>query len=166
MKLNKLILPSVAALILSGCGYTVKSSLPASVQTVAVRVENKTAEPAIETEVVKALQAEIQMDGRLKLKSSDDAGAILTVTLNRYDLTPVAYDRRKGSKAREYRVMLTARAVLSNAETGDVIAETPVVRGETDFIYAADLTSSKLYSLPAVAEQLARKIVSVTVTAW
>ena len=166
MKLKNLILFPALALILSGCGYTVKSSLPENIQTVAVLVKNESSEPSIEVEVTKALQAEIQMDGRLRLVTSGNADAILNVTLYKYNLIPVAFDRRRGERAREYRVELHGRAVLSDANTGEVIFEAPTVRGEADFIYAADVTTSKMMALPKVAAEFARKTVSHTVTAW
>jgi hypothetical protein len=167
MKFSKRCLLPVLALILSGCaGYRVGSSLPESIQSVSIAVENKTDEPSVEVQVMKSLRAELQMDGRLDVRPQSDADAILTVTLNRYQLTPVAFDHKQGSLAREYRVTLSARAVLSDAATGEVILETPMVLGEEDFDYAGDLTSAKMRALPAAADDMARKVISTVVTAW
>ncbi|MGE4490290.1 MAG: LPS assembly lipoprotein LptE, partial [Kiritimatiellales bacterium] len=108
MKFSKRCLLPVLALILSGCaGYRVGSSLPESIQSVSIAVENKTDEPSVEVQVMKSLRAELQMDGRLDVRPQSDADAILTVTLNRYQLTPVAFDHKQGSLAREYRVTLS-----------------------------------------------------------
>jgi hypothetical protein len=167
MKSAKFILFPVLALILSGCaGYRVGSTLDKSIQSVSLTIVNKTSEPSIEVAVQKALRAELQMDGRLEVRSKDDADLALNITLTDFDLTPLAYVRNKGSLADEYRMTITARAVLSDAETDEVISENPVVTGESEFRYIADMTSTKRAGLPKAANDLARKVVSATVTAW
>lgn len=167
MKSVKFLLFSVLALILSGCaGYRVGSTLPKSVQTVSLTIVNKTDEPSIEVAVKKALIAELQMDGRLEVRPLEEADAALTVTLTKFDLDALAFNRLQGSLAEEYRMTLTAKAVLSDAQTSEVILESPVVRGEAEFPYAADLTTTKREALPKAANDLARKVVSTVVTAW
>ena len=86
--------------------------------------------------------------------------------LNGFKLDPRAYDRRHGSLAREYRIVVTSQVVFSNAETGEVIHENPVVIGDSEFAFNADLTSSKREGMPAAAADLARKVVSLTVNGW
>lgn len=167
MKLAKLLLFPVLGLILSGCtGYRVGSTLPESIQTVSLTIVNETDEPSIEVQVMKALRSELQMDGRLAIRSQSEADAVLSVTLTSYYLSPMAYDRERGTLAREYRMILNGRAVLYDADTGDVIMETPRVAGRADFPYVADLTTAKLGALPDAADDLARKVVSATVTTW
>ena len=127
---------------------------------------NLTDEPSIEVAVMKALRAEVQMDGRLKLASPGEGDAVLKVTLNRFALDAVAFDRRRGSLAREYRMVLDASSVLYRTDSGEVIVENPELLGESEFPYAADLTTAKLGALPEAAADLARKAVSVVTTAW
>jgi hypothetical protein len=153
--------------VLAGCsGYQTGSTLPNDVQTVSLNVVNATEEPSVEVSVMRSLRAEVQMDGRLDLASASDADVLLKVTLNRFSLNPVAYDERKGSLAREYRIVLTGSMVLVRRETGEVLAESPLLLGESEFEYAADLTTAKLGSLPGAADDLARKVVSRVTTAW
>ena len=155
------------ALLFSGCtGYQLGSNLPESLQTVSLTVENQTEEPSIEVQTMKSMRAEVQNDGRLALRSESDADTVLKVTLVNYDINSLAYDREHGTLAREYRVTLTASAVLYDAETGDVIREIPSVMGESEFPYAADLTSGKRAALPTAADDLARKVISRTIAAW
>lgn len=154
-------------MLFSGCaGYRVGSTLDPSIQTVALSVVNKTDEPSIEVAVMKALHAELQMDGRLEVCSQEEADVVLLVTLTRFSLQPLSYNRRKGSLAEEYRSTIVASAVLKNSETGLVLQENPQVSGYGDFPYNSDLTSAKRGALPETAADLARKIVSTTVTAW
>lgn len=167
MKFIKPLVASVLALSLSGCaGYRVGSTLDKSIQTVCLKVVNKTDEPSVEVQVMKSLRAELQMDGRLKVRPENVADAILSVTLTSYYLVPLAYNRDRGTQVVEYRLELTGTVELRNAETDEVILENPSVRGWSDFPYAADLTTAKLGALPGAAADLARKVVSGTVTAW
>jgi hypothetical protein len=167
MKFTKVIAFFLLSSIFAGCaGYQVGSTLPEEIQTVFIKVENKTEEPSIEVEVMKALRAETQMDGRLILAPEADADVVLNVSLSRFNLRALAYDKEHGSLAREYRMVLTATSVLSNAETDEVIVESSVLYGESDFSYAADLTSAKRGALPGAARDLARKVVSLVTTAW
>ncbi len=106
------------------------------------------------------------MDGRLEVRSKAEADAMLTVTLTRFDLNALAYNRRQDSLAAEYRMMLYGSAVLARAGTDEVILENPNLHGEVEFPYVADLTSSKRSGLPGAAHDLARKVVSTLVTAW
>ncbi len=167
MKFVKLLLLPVLALGLSGCaGYRLGSTLDKSIQTVSLKIVNKTDEPSIEVAVMKALRAELQMDGRLKVRPQDEADAVLSVTLTSYYLSPLAYDHTRGTLVREYRIELIGTAVLSDADTKEVILETPQVKGEAEFPYTADMTTAKLGALPGAASDLARKVVSATVTSW
>ena len=150
-----------------GCtGYQLGSNLPDSIQAVHVTVENNTEEPSIEVQTMKSLRAEVQMDGRLKLRPENEADVTLKVVLSSYRLSALAYDRNHGSLAREYRVILGASAVLYDIQTGDVLREIPNVLGESEFPYARDLTASKRAALPDAADDLARKVVSQTIAAW
>lgn len=167
MKFVKYLSLLALSLVLAGCaGYQVGSTLPENVNSVSLRVINGTDEPSVEVEVMKALRAELQMDGRLKIRSQADADAMLTVTLNSFSLKALAFDQRRGSLAREYRMALNASSVLSYTESGEVILENPNLLGESEFPYAVDLTSAKLGALPGTASDLARKVVSIITTAW
>lgn len=167
MKCIKIFLLWVSALIAAGCAnYQLGSTLPETVQSVGIEVLNRTDEPSVEVDVVKALRAEFQRDGRLAVRPAREADTILRVTLTGYDLNALAFDRRRGSLAREYRVVLRASSVLCSREHEDVLVETPEIVGESEFSYSADLSSAKRRALPGAARDLARKAVSRVTTAW
>jgi hypothetical protein len=166
MKWIKLFFP-VVMLALSGCaGYHVGSTLDPSIRSVSLSIVNKTDEPSIEVAVMKALRAELQMDGRLEVRPLEEADAVLTVTLTRFALQPLAFNRRQGSQAEEYRMTITASSLLSDAESSKVLLENPVIQGDGEFLFDSDLTTAKRGALPKAAADLARKVVSTTVTAW
>ena len=165
--MKKLLSLLALSLLFVGCtGYQLGSNLPESIQAVHLTVENKTEEPSIEVETMKSLRAEVQMDGRLVLRSEDEADAVLKVSLTRYNINALSYDEDHGTLAREYRVTLTATAVLSDAKTGEVLREIPSVTGESEFPYSADLTSGKRAALAVSADDLARRVISLTIAAW
>jgi uncharacterized protein YcfL len=167
MKFSKIFLLPMVAVVLAGCtSYQVGSTLPEDVQGISLCVINKSEQPQIEVEVMKALRAEIQQDGRLSIRSEAEADVALTVTLNNYKLNALAYDTRLGSFAREYRTVINASSVLTRSKTGEVIAENPTLLGEAEFAYDADLTTAKRLTLPDAAADLARKVVSRVTTAW
>ena len=167
MKSAKILLFPVLALILTGCaGYRVGSTLDKSIKTVSLTIVNKTDEPSIEVAVMKALRAELQMDGRLEVRPKGESDVVLTVTLKKFELRALAFERKQGSLASEYRMTLTASALLSKAKTSELILESPVLLGESEFTYGADLTSSKRGAMPKAADDLARKVVSTVVAAW
>jgi outer membrane lipopolysaccharide assembly protein LptE/RlpB len=167
MKPLKILLLSVLTLLFSGCaGYQLGSTLPENIQSVSLKVVNKTDEPSLEVAVMKALREEVQMDGRLKLASPGEGDAVLEVTLTGYSQDALAFNRRHGSRAEEYRMTLRASSILSDTRAGEVILENPELIGEAEFQYTADLTTAKMGALPQAAGDLARKVVSLVTTAW
>ena len=165
--MKKIISLLALSFLFAGCtGYQLGSNLPESIQTVSLTVENQTEEPSVEVQTMKSMRAEVQRDGRLALCSESDSDTVLKVTLVNYNINSLAYDREHGTRAEEYRVTLTASAVLYDAATGDVLREIPSVVGDTEFQYESDLTSGKRAALPTAADDLARKVISMTIAAW
>ena len=61
----------VAALVLGGCGYTVRGTLPAHINTVAVPIfKNHTREPAVESLITRAVVEAFSTNGRLRVVNS------------------------------------------------------------------------------------------------
>lgn len=160
---------ALLAALLTGCtGYRLGTMLPASIQTIFIPTfENDTNEPLIEMDATRAAIAEIQRDGSLKLvKDEKAADAILSVRLRSFDLNPLAYDRSSKARPNEYRIILVASLVLTDAKTGKVLVEYGAARGEANIVVAGDMTTAKRTGLPAVSRDLAHKIVERVVEAW
>jgi hypothetical protein len=162
---------TAAAAMLSGCagmGYNLGSMLPPEIRTVYVpTVQNGTDEPQLETETTRAVIDAIQRDGSLHVAGEADADAILHVVLTSYQIVPIAYRRDTRTAAEEYRIYLTAQiGLLQNDGSGAVLAQSPIVRGESTFEMVGDLTSSKRVGLPTAANDLAQKIVEQIVEYW
>jgi len=159
---------SVAALLLNGClGYQLGGTAPAGIKSVYLApVINKTLEPAIETEVNKALRQRIQFDGRLRLENAGNADAVMEVVLTDYDIHAISYDKDKSSRAREYRLKITADAVLKKSGTGEVISRIHDVYGEGTFSLTSGLTNAKRNVLPAAVSDLARFLLDGLLESW
>lgn len=167
------ILPPLAVvlfLILIGgscVGYRVGSMLPDKYQSVAVPTfVNETGEPMLENETTSAAISEIQMDGSLVVADIKQADTILRVKLTGFELRPISYSNQRSRLAREYRMQISASLELSDRETGEVIVESPAVRGFADFIVSGDLSSSKQTAIPNASRDLAHKIVERIVEVW
>jgi hypothetical protein len=170
MKINRPAIFAAALALggLAGCvGYQLGSQLPRDIRSVFVpTVVNTSGEPFVETEVTRALMEQIQIDGSLKIRAADVADAVLEVTVIKYDLQPIAFNRQQGAQAEEYRVVLTASVLMTRRVSGDVIVQYPGVRGDFTFEVTGDLSSSKRRALPGAADELARRIIQRIVEYW
>lgn len=165
-----LALSAIALVLMNGAGcigYRIGSMLPDKYQTVAVPTfANRTSEPLIENETTSATISEIQMDGSLRIADVETADAILRVKLRDFELHPIAYSDERSRLAKEYRMHITASIQMSDRDTGEVIVESPFVRGSSDFLVGGDLSSSKKSAIPNAARDLAHNIVERIVEIW
>ncbi|MBI2061738.1 MAG: LptE family protein [Nitrospirae bacterium] len=78
------------------CGYQFVNrvnTLPSHIKRVAVgEIRNDTDEPHIQTVFYQAFQQEFSTDRRLNLTSIEKADAVLSGTLKRFSIEPLAYD--------------------------------------------------------------------------
>ncbi|MCF7848195.1 MAG: hypothetical protein K9M45_05035 [Kiritimatiellales bacterium] len=162
-------IPCLAVVLLfGGCaGYELGGTAPEGIKSVHLApVINKTTEPAIELEVTKALRQRIQFDGRVTIENSKLADAVLEVTMTDYELQALSYDKNKTSRAREYRLIITADSQLKNRETGKVISSINKVYGEATFPFSSDLTGAKRSTLPVAAADLSRFLLDGLLENW
>lgn len=162
------VLAIAAAALLAGCvEYRLGSMLPNDVRTVYMPTcVNATSEPLIEMDATRAILAQIQMDGSLRIASEDTADTILDVKLTNFDLDPVGYVAGDSSTVDQYRMRITASFVLRRQSDNTVVAESPSVTGWYDFDFTGDLTSSKAVALRPAAEDLGRRIVAAITQYW
>lgn len=162
------VLAIAAAALLAGCvEYRLGSMLPNDVRTVYMpSCVNATSEPLIEMDATRAILAQIQMDGSLRIASEDTADTILDVKLTNFDLDPVGYVSGDSSTVDQYRMRITASFVLRRQSDNTVVAESPSVTGWYDFDFTGDLTSSKAVALRPAADDLGRRIVAAITQYW
>lgn len=160
----------VAALLLFSVGcaqYRLGSMLPKDIKTVYIPTcRNQTSEPLIEQDVTRAVLAQVQMDGSLRVAGESDSDVVLEITIKRFWLDPVSYEAGSASTANQYRMNLNASFVLYRRGTHAVVVESPTVTGWHDFDFTGDMSSSKAIALLPAAEDLGRRIVSQIVQYW
>lgn len=142
--------------------------LPPDIQTVFIpTIENSTREPNVESDITQALVEEIQKDGSLRVVNDETtADSILYVQLIDYRLQPIDYDSLQETRANEYRLRLKAKVRLVRRATNEIIGEYPSVKGDTDFPFTGDLTTTKRNNLPDAARDLSHDIVELVVETW
>jgi hypothetical protein len=153
---------------MTGCaGYRVGSTLPHDVRTVYVPTFiNRTVEPQIEVAATDATIARIQFDGSMYIVQKDNADATLEVVLTSYRIDPISYDNKDTVKATEYRALLTAAVLLKRNSNNETIVRADNIIGETTFTVTGDMSNSKRNALPALTEDLGRRIVDQIVEVW
>ena len=166
--MNRTLAAALLLLLTAGCAnYRLGSMLPDDLKTVYIPTcKNETAEPLIEQDVTRAILAQIQMDGSLRVASADDADTVLEITLTKFWLDPVAYEAGKSSTANQYRMSIKASFVLRRRADNSVVVDSPSVTGWYDFDFAGDMTSSKAVGLRPAADDLGRRIVNRIVQYW
>jgi hypothetical protein len=158
----------VLVAVLPGCaGYRLGSMLPPGIRSVSVPIaENRTSEPMIENEITRAIIAEIQRDGSLRLLPSNEADAELRVTIRHHEMTPITFRTDTRSEPDEYRLRVEAEFQLVRTGSDEIIAEHPAAVGESTVRLAGNFGFAKQVALPEAARDLARDIVRKLVEYW
>ena len=162
------VLAILVCLSLCGCGsYRLGTTLPPGLRSIHVpTVANATTEPGVEASVTAALSEEFQRDGTLRVATAETADMTMEVTVTRFRLVPLRYNRDRTTTAEEFRLILTARVRVVRTEDGGVMIDRPGYEGETEFELNGDLRSAKRNALPDAARDLAHDIVESIVEYW
>lgn len=157
---------AVAGLV--GCaGYKLGSTLPPDLKTIFVPTfVNKTSEPQLEFTTTQAALREFQLDGSLKVTTRENADSTIEVTLTKYALAPIRYNRDQATQVQEYRLTLTASVVFKRLPSGKVVMASDEVTGEATFTLSGDIASAKRTALPEAAKDLGHNIVKSVVESW
>ena len=156
----------VAALLLSGCGYTVHGTLPSHINTVAVPIfKNHTREPAVEGFITRAVVEAFSTNGRLRVVSSSQADAILDGELTGYSVTSIAFD--KEANVRVYRLVVTLNLRMRDVKRNTVLFQQNQVQEQADFRVQSQVSqtiSREETALRAAATEVGHAIVALAVT--
>jgi len=97
----------LAAVVLAGCGYGTRGSLPDHIKTVAVPIfKNRTLEPGVESAITSGVVNAFSSGGRVKVVPIDQADAILQGEVVSYSLDGLAFDQTANVRAYRLRVVL------------------------------------------------------------
>ncbi len=104
-----------AAVLQTGCGYTVSSVLPAHIKTIAVPTfANNTVEHALADDVTQSLINGFLTDKRLKLERERDADSVLRGTILAYRNRVYAYTSQE--VATQYEILLVAQVSFRDVQ--------------------------------------------------
>jgi hypothetical protein len=152
--------------VLGGCGYTVHGTLPSHINTIAVPIfRNRTAEPAIEGFITRAVVEAFSTNGRLKVVGSDRADAILDGEIVGFNVASIAFDQN--ANVRQYRLVVTINLQMRDVRRNTVLFQQSAVREQADFRVqdtVSQTISREETALQAAAVDIGRAIVSLAVT--
>jgi hypothetical protein len=153
-------------ILLGGCGYTVHGTLPSHINTVAVPIfRNRTAEPAIEGFITRAVVEAFSTNGRLKVVGRDQADAILDGEIVGYNVISIAFDR--DADVRQYRLEVIVNLRMHDVRRNTLLFQQQGVREQADFRVQGAVSqtiSREETALQVAAVDIGRSIVSLAVT--
>jgi outer membrane lipopolysaccharide assembly protein LptE/RlpB len=156
----------LALVVLGGCGYTVRGTLPSHIQTVAVPIfRNRTPEPAIEGFITRAVVEAFSTNGRLRVVSAGEADAVLDGEIIGYSVTSIAFD--KDANVRLYRLLVTLNLKMRDVRHNTLLFTQDGVREQADFRVqnaVSQTISREETALRAAAVDIGRAVVSLAVT--
>jgi len=164
-RLRVLLVLTAGALVLAGCGYSLRGSLPGHIRTVAVPVfANKTQQPAVENFLTRAVIEAFVTSGRLKVVRPEEADSILEGEIVGYQLDSLAYDER--ANIREYRLTVTLNLQFRDVRQNVMLWRQERVREKADFRVVGQVAatiSSEESALRLAAVDIGRAIVNLAV---
>jgi outer membrane lipopolysaccharide assembly protein LptE/RlpB len=154
-----------ALVVLAGCGYSLRGTLPSHIKTVAVPIfANRTQEPAVEGLITRAVVEAFSTNGRLKIAKAADADAILDGEITRYEIQAIAYDQ--SANIRQYRLLVTLNLRMRDVREHKVLFERTGVQEQADFRVLGNVSqtiSREETALRDAAVDIGRSVVSLAV---
>ena len=158
-----LLLPVLA---LCGCAnYRWTSRVPDEIRTVAVPVfENRTMSAELGPIISQYVLREFQREGTFSIRRSGDSSIEVQGAVVKASRHPVSFDRAYGSRADEYRYLVTVEVSIVNKDAGRVLQANRAYTGETTFLVQGDLLTAQRNAAQRIAHDLARQIVDDVVS--
>ncbi len=156
---------AAALLVLGGCGYSLRGTLPPHIRTIAVPVfKNRTSQPAVENFLTRAVVDAFTTNGRLRVVRPEDADAILEGEVTGYDLQSIAFD--PSANIRQFRLVVTLDLRLRDVRADRLIFARTGVQERADFrvpAAVADSIAREETALRTAAVDIGRAVVALTV---
>jgi hypothetical protein len=166
-------------LFAAGCGYTARSSIRASYQTIYITpfvnkidvsqetyVSNsyRLYRPGLETDISKAVVDKYLFDGNLRPSAMESAGLVLAGELVEFRRDPIRYT--DNDDVEEYRINIVVNLKLTDRVTGEVKWEENRFTGDTTYFTAGSQAKTETTAVQDALTDLARRIVERTVEEW
>lgn len=154
-----------AILVATGCGYTLRSTLPAHIQTVAVPVfKNRTAQPGVENFITRAVADAFATNGRLRVVKPEQADAVLDGEITGYQVDSVAFD--PAANVRQYRLTVTMNLRFRDVRDNKVLYARNGVQERADFRVSSAVSGTLVLeqsALRTAAVDIGRAVVSAAI---
>lgn len=165
--------------LISSCGYSTKSLLPADQRNIYVEPFvnkiNLTTEttqssayrvyrPRLEVDITKAVIDRFIYDGNLKVTSLGQADLILSGQLVDYNRQPLRYTT--DNDAEEYRLNIIINIQLKNAKNDTLIWEENNFIGDVTYFITGSLAKTEDAAITDGLKDLGRRVVERTIEGW
>jgi hypothetical protein len=118
--------------ILSGCGYSMKSSLDPRFQSIHVSAfENESREYDLQAPLTNAVIRKFLNDGRLRVVGDGDADLVVEGTILDYSLKGLTFDT--DDEVTQFQVLVIARVQVVDIKTGEVLWAEEQLVSDTSF---------------------------------
>lgn len=155
----------LAALLLAGCGYSTRGSLPDHIKTVAVPIfKNRTLEPGVESAITSGVVNAFSNGGRVRVVPVDQADAILEGEVVGYSLDGLAFDRN--ANVRAYRLRLVLNVEFRDVRRSALLWRQEGLEETSDFQVEGQVSDTVARGQGAVlqaASEIGRKVVNLAV---
>jgi hypothetical protein len=129
------------AAVAGGCGYSTQSTLDPKYQTIFVSAfYDQSNEYDLQAPLSNAVIRKFLTDGRLNVVNRDAADLLLEGSILDYRLNGLTYD--EDDNVTQFVVVVTAAVRLSDADSGEILWQTPLMAGETTYYTRAAGQSS------------------------
>lgn len=164
--------------VMSGCGYTMKSGLPENLKRIHVapvkngvdlssEISDKTPfrvyRPGLEVELTNAMINRFIFDGQLKVTDPEKADAVVEATLVDYRRDALRYN--EGDEIQEYRLSISLDVVVTQKLDQKILWHDRVT-GDTTFFLSGPRSFSEDEAAAKAVEDTARRIVEKTIETW
>ncbi len=156
-------LPVVAAVLLSGCGYSTRSLLPEGVSSVAVEIfGNETFDREIEFTLTRELAREIRHRTAWRVADRGAADALIRGRITRVQRPVLVEDRR--DRISEGAVIVTVEVELVDLATGRLLVPPFELRNRAEFLVERGETVETAFaeSLADLAEDIVNEFGNAT----
>ena len=153
----------LAAVVLAGCGYSTKGSLPDHIKTVAVPIfKNRTLEPGVESAITSGVVNAFSSGGRVKVVPIDQADAILQGEVVAYSLDGLAFDQNANVQA--YRLRLVLNVEFRDVKRSAMLWRQEGLSETSDFQVQGQVSDTIARGRGAVSQaaaEIGRKVVNL-----
>jgi len=156
---------ALVAILLAGCGYSTRGSLPDHIKTVAVPIfKNRTLEPGVETAITSGVVNAFSSGGRVKVVPLEEADAILQGEVVGYSLDGLSFDT--SANVRSYRLRLVLNVEFRDVRRSAMLWRQEGLSETSDFQVAgqvSDTIARGQGALQQAAAEIGRKVVNLAV---